>query len=109
MDLPSSPRRSRRTALFSDRKGERTEAAHPGRIERGRTMMPELRSNLPPTSALAIARRAHYTALGIPREDWEKPKVAIVNTSSELAACYSHLDEIAGVLKGELRAAGLLP
>lgn len=71
--------------------------------------MPELRSNLPPTSALAIARRAHYTALGIPKEDWTKPKVAIVNTSSELAACYSHLDEIAGVLKGELRAAGLLP
>jgi dihydroxy-acid dehydratase len=71
--------------------------------------MPDLRSNLPPTSALAIARRAHYTALGIPKADWQKPKVAIVNTSSELAACYSHLDEIAAVLKGELRAAGLLP
>jgi dihydroxy-acid dehydratase len=71
--------------------------------------MPLLRSNLPPTSALAIARRAHYTALGIPKADWEKPKVAIVNTSSELAACYSHLDEIAAALKGELRAAGLLP
>lgn len=71
--------------------------------------MPELRSNLPPTSALAIARRAHYTALGIPKEHWNRPKVAIVNTSSELAACYSHLDEIAAFLKGELRAAGLLP
>lgn len=68
-----------------------------------------LRSNLPPTSALSIARRAHYTALGIPKEHWTRPKVAIVNTSSELAACYSHLDEIAAVLKGELRAAGLLP
>jgi dihydroxy-acid dehydratase len=71
--------------------------------------MPALRSNLPPTSALSIARRAHYTALGIPKADWHKPKVAIVNTSSELAACYSHLDEVAAVLKGELRAAGLLP
>jgi dihydroxy-acid dehydratase len=71
--------------------------------------MPELRSNLPPTSALSIARRAHYTALGIPKADWTKPKVAIVNTSSELAACFSHLDEIAAVLKDELRAAGLLP
>jgi dihydroxy-acid dehydratase len=71
--------------------------------------MPALRSNLPPTSALSIARRAHYTALGIPKADWQKPKVAIVNTSSELAACYSHLDEIAAVLKGELRTAGLLP
>jgi dihydroxy-acid dehydratase len=68
-----------------------------------------LRSNLPPTSALSIARRAHYTALGIPKSDWEKPKVAIVNTSSDLAACYSHLDEIAAMLKAELRTAGLLP
>ncbi len=76
--------------------------------EKGATM-PALRSNLPPTSALAIARRAHYRALGIPPEDWEKPKVAIVNTSSELAACFSHLDEIAAVLKTELRAAGMLP
>ena len=71
--------------------------------------MPDLRSNLPPTSALSIARRAHYTALGIPKEHWSRPKVAIVNTSSELAACYSHLDEIAAVLKVELKAAGLLP
>lgn len=71
--------------------------------------MPELRSNLPPTSALSIARRAHYTALGIPKELWDRPKVAIVNTSSELAACFSHLDEIAAVLKAELKAAGLLP
>ncbi|WP_395639533.1 dihydroxy-acid dehydratase [Pseudolysinimonas sp.] len=71
--------------------------------------MPDLRSNLPPTSALSIARRAHYTALGIPKEQWTWPKVAIVNTSSELAACYSHLDEIAAVLKDELRAVGLLP
>ena len=71
--------------------------------------MPELRSNLPPTSALAIARQAHYTALGIPREDWSKPKVAIVNTSSDLAACFSHLDEVSAQLKKDLRAVGLLP
>lgn len=71
--------------------------------------MPELRSTLPPTSALAITRRAHYKALGIPREDWDRPKVAIVNTSSELAACFSHLDDIAAALKPALRAAGLLP
>jgi len=69
----------------------------------------ELRSSLPPTSALSIARRAHYTALGIPREHWDRPKVAIVNTSSELAACFSHLDDIAAALKTELREAGLLP
>lgn len=68
-----------------------------------------LRSNLPPTSALGIARRAHYRALGVPEERWTWPKVAIVNTSSELAACYSHLDEIAAALKPMLIDAGLQP
>lgn len=72
-------------------------------------MMPELRSNLPPTSALGIARRAQWRSLGIPAEDLTKPKVAIVNTSSDLAACFAHLDDIVPVLKSELRAHGLLP
>ncbi|MFH8249330.1 dihydroxy-acid dehydratase [Microbacterium sp. B2969] len=71
--------------------------------------MPALRSNLPPTSALGIARRAQWRSLGIAAEDLTKPKIAIVNTSSELAACYAHLDEIADVLKDELRALGVLP
>jgi len=71
--------------------------------------MSELRSRLPRTSALSIARQAHYTALGIPREHWDRPKVAVVNTSSELAACFSHLDEVAARLKTHLRDAGLLP
>ncbi|WP_082561893.1 dihydroxy-acid dehydratase domain-containing protein [Microbacterium sp. Root61] len=68
-----------------------------------------LRSNLPPTSALGIARRAQWRSLGIPVEDLTKPKVAIVNTSSELAACFAHLDEIAVALKAELRTLGVLP
>ncbi|HWM16837.1 MAG TPA: dihydroxy-acid dehydratase [Microbacterium sp.] len=68
-----------------------------------------LRSNLPPTSALGIARRAQWRSLGIPASDLLKPKVAIVNTSSELAACYAHLDEIADELKVQLRALGVLP
>ncbi len=71
--------------------------------------MPELRSNLPPTSALGIARRAQWRSLGIPAGDLTKPKVAIVNTSSDLAACFAHLDDIVPVLKSELRAHGLLP
>ena len=71
--------------------------------------MPELRSNLPPTSALGIARRAQWRSLGIAAADLTKPKVAIVNTSSELAACYAHLDEIADALKHQLRALGVLP
>jgi len=71
--------------------------------------MPELRSNFPPTSALGIARRAQWRSLGIPAEDLTKPKVAIVNTSSDLAACYAHLDDIVVVLKDALRAHGILP
>ncbi len=71
--------------------------------------MPTLRSNLPPTSALGIARRAQWRSLGIAAADLTKPKVAIVNTSSELAACYAHLDEIADALKGHLRELGVLP
>ncbi|AZS38321.1 Dihydroxy-acid dehydratase [Microbacterium lemovicicum] len=71
--------------------------------------MPALRSNFSPTSALGIARRAQWRALGIPAEDLVKPKVAIVNTSSDLAACYAHLDDIVTVLKKELRGHGLLP
>lgn len=71
--------------------------------------MVELRSNFPAESALGIARRAQWAALGIPASDLSKPKVAIVNTSSDLAACYAHLDDIVPVLKEELRAAGILP
>ncbi|GAA3661914.1 dihydroxy-acid dehydratase [Microbacterium marinilacus] len=69
----------------------------------------DMRSNLPPTSALGIARRAHWRSLGIPVEDLTLPKVAIVNTSSDLAACYAHLDDIVPVLKRELRELGVIP
>jgi len=71
--------------------------------------MPQLRSNFPPTSALGLTRRAQWRALGIPPEDLTKPKVAIVNTSSDMAACYSHLDGVVVALKEELRAQGLVP
>jgi dihydroxy-acid dehydratase len=38
-----------------------------------------------------------------------KPKVAIVNSSSDLAICYSHLDAIVPVLKTAIRDAGGVP
>ena len=38
-----------------------------------------------------------------------KPKIAVVNSSSELAICFSHLDGIAKIVKEEIRAAGGLP
>ncbi|MFC7404762.1 dihydroxy-acid dehydratase [Georgenia alba] len=69
----------------------------------------ELRSNFPPNTARAITRRAQWVSLGIDPADLERPKVAIVNTSNDLAACFAHLDDIVVVLKEELRAAGLLP
>ncbi|MHA7874775.1 dihydroxy-acid dehydratase domain-containing protein [Roseivivax sp.] len=39
----------------------------------------------------------------------EKPKIAVVNTSSEIAICFSHLDGIAKRAKEAIRAAGGLP
>nr|PZN44625.1 MAG: dihydroxy-acid dehydratase [Actinomycetota bacterium] len=51
-------------------------------------------------------RRAQWTALGLTPEDMEKPKIAIVNTSSDLASCFAHLDDIVGPLKRAIREAG---
>jgi dihydroxy-acid dehydratase len=51
-------------------------------------------------------RRAQWTALGLSDADLEKPKIAIVNSSSQLASCFSHLDEIVGPLKEAIAAAG---
>ncbi|HSV81193.1 MAG TPA: dihydroxy-acid dehydratase, partial [Ramlibacter sp.] len=68
-----------------------------------------LRSNFPRGSYPWAVRNAHWHALGIPEEDCEKPKIAVVNSSSELAACFSHLDGVARVLKDAIRAAGAVP
>ncbi len=54
-------------------------------------------------------RRANWRALGLSKEDMEKPKIAVVNSSSELAICYAHLDGIAEQVKEEIRKAGGVP
>jgi dihydroxy-acid dehydratase len=54
-------------------------------------------------------RRAHWRALGLSPEDLLKPKIAVVNSSSELAVCFSHLDGVAKVVKDAIRAAGGVP
>ena len=54
-------------------------------------------------------RRAQWKALGLTDADMQKPKIAVVNSSSELAICFSHLDGIAKVVKEAIRAAGGLP
>ena len=38
-----------------------------------------------------------------------KPKIAVVNSSSELAVCFAHLDGVAKVVKEAIRAAGGIP
>ncbi|HEX9805385.1 MAG TPA: dihydroxy-acid dehydratase, partial [Alteraurantiacibacter sp.] len=67
--------------------------------------MVSLRSN----SANSPGRRANWRALGLSKEDMEKPKIAVVNSSSELAICYAHLDGIAKIVKEEIRTAGGVP
>ncbi|MFV0243761.1 MAG: dihydroxy-acid dehydratase [Qingshengfaniella sp.] len=72
-------------------------------------MTRQLRSNLQPGSALWAGRRAQWKALGLSDEDIEKPKIAVVNSSSELAICFSHLDGVAAEVKKAIRAAGAVP
>jgi len=72
-------------------------------------MKRKLRSNFPRGSYLWSVRNAQWHAMGIPEEDCEKPKIAVVNSSSELAACYSHLDQVAKVVKQAIRDAGGVP
>ena len=68
-----------------------------------------LRSNLAVGSSRWAVRRAQWRALGISEEDMTKPKIAIVNSSSKLAICFSHLDDVVGPLEEAIRAAGGLP
>ena len=68
-------------------------------------MKKELRSN----AANSPGRRAQWTALGLSDEDMLKPKIAVVNSSSELAICFSHLDGVARIVKDAIRSAGGIP
>jgi dihydroxy-acid dehydratase len=65
-----------------------------------------LRSNFEPGTSRWATRRAQWRALGLSDEDMVKPKIAIVNTSSQLAICFSHLDEIARRARRAVEAAG---
>ena len=71
--------------------------------------MVELRSNFKPGSTEWAVRRAQWRAMGIEEGDFEKPKVAVVYSSSQLSVCYSHLDELSDLVSQELRGAGVLP
>jgi dihydroxy-acid dehydratase len=69
----------------------------------------KLRSNFEPGTTREAVRRAQWKALGLSDDDLLKPKIAVVNSSSELAICFSHLDGVAKVVKESIRAAGGLP
>ena len=66
----------------------------------------KLRSNFTPGSTPWAMRRAQWSALGLSEEDLEKPKIAIVNSSSQLASCFSHLDQVVAPLKKAIEDAG---
>ncbi|GHF75442.1 dihydroxy-acid dehydratase domain-containing protein [Streptomyces thermodiastaticus] len=68
-----------------------------------------LRSNYQPGTVRWATRRAQWRALGLSDEDMLKPKIAVVNSSSDLAICFSHLDRVAARVKERIRAAGGLP
>ena len=68
-----------------------------------------LRSVFEPGTTPWAMRRAQWLGIGLSEEDLDKPKIAVVNSSSGLASCFSHLDGIAERAKAAIRAAGAVP
>lgn len=68
-----------------------------------------LRSNFERGSTRWAVRRAQWCAMGIREEDFFKPKIAVVNSSSTLSVCYIHLDEVSRVVQHSIREHGGLP
>jgi dihydroxy-acid dehydratase len=65
-----------------------------------------LRSNFEEGSTRWAVRRAQWISMGIKEEDFDKPKVAIINSSSGLSICYSHLDELSILAQKSVKEAG---
>jgi dihydroxy-acid dehydratase len=68
-----------------------------------------LRSNFEPGTTRWAVRRSQWRALGLTDAEMERPKIAIVNSSSQLSVCFSHLDELSRVVQLAVREAGGLP
>lgn len=71
--------------------------------------MAALRSEFEVGSTRWAVRIAQWTAMGIPPADFAKPKIAIVNSSSQLSVCFAHLDDLARDVATAVREAGGLP
>lgn len=65
-----------------------------------------LRSNFEPGSTRWAVRRSQWCAMGIPEEDFHKPKIAVVNSSSTLSVCYIHLDDVSREVQKAIRENG---
>lgn len=71
--------------------------------------MSPLRSNFEPGTTRWAVRRAQWRAMGISEEDLDKPKIAVVNSSSALSVCFQHLDGVSELVQDAIRRAGGLP
>jgi dihydroxy-acid dehydratase len=69
----------------------------------------KLRSQFEPGTTRWAVRRAQWLAMGLKEEDFDKPKIAIVNSSSKLSVCFQHLDGVAAVVERAIREAGGVP
>ncbi|WP_228124673.1 dihydroxy-acid dehydratase [Glaciimonas soli] len=72
-------------------------------------MTKNLRSIFEPGTTRWAVRRAQWLAMGYSEEDFDKPKIAIVNSSNKLSVCYQHLDQVAEIVADAIRAAGAIP
>jgi dihydroxy-acid dehydratase len=69
-------------------------------------MTRKLRSQFEPGTTRWAVRRAQWLAMGLTEADFDKPKIAIVNSSSKLSVCFQHLDAVSQVVQDAVRAAG---
>lgn len=69
----------------------------------------DLRSNFEPGTTRWAVRRTQWKSMGISDEDMEKPKIAVINTSSKLSSCYIHVDKISQAVQNAIKAAGGVP
>jgi dihydroxy-acid dehydratase len=77
--------------------------------KKGIRMAEKLRSNFTPGTTRWAVRRSQWLAMGLTEADFEKPKIAIVNSSSKLSVCYQHLDSVSQVVQDVIRRAGGVP
>jgi dihydroxy-acid dehydratase len=65
-----------------------------------------LRSNFERGTMRWAVRRSQWFAMGLKEEDFSKPKIAVVNSSSTLSVCYIHLDDVSRAVQEAIREAG---